>query len=53
MATLLFISLAMLGDNTEHIDFNIRGPMPSKPIALDESKALIIVDTWTGLCLEF
>ena len=45
MAILLLVRLAMLGDNTIHIDFNIRGPWSSKPIALDESRALIIVDT--------
>ena len=49
VAILLFIRLAMLGDTTEHIESYIRGPRPSKPIDLDESRALIIVDTWTGV----
>ena len=45
MSTLLFMRAAMLGDNVCPIVFNILGPRPSIPIALDGSKAEIMAET--------
>ena len=39
----------MLGDNVCPIVFNILGPRPSIPIALDGSKAEIMAETWPGV----
>ena len=45
MSILLSMGAAMLGDNACPIVFNILGPRPSIPIALDGSKAEIMADT--------
>ena len=45
VAILLFIRAAMLNDNMLATDFSILGPIPSNPIALLESKAIIEADT--------
>ena len=48
---LLFIRAAMLNDNMLATDFIILGPIPSNPIALLESKAIIEADTCSGVIL--
>ena len=45
---LLFIRAARLNDNMLATDFIILGPIPSSPIALLESKAIIEADTCSG-----
>ena len=45
VSILLFMRAAMLGDNVCPIGFNILGPRPSIPIALDGSKAEIMAET--------
>ena len=42
---------AMLNDNMLATDFIILGPIPSNPIALLESKAIIEADTCSGVIL--
>ena len=51
VAILLFIRAAMLNDNRLSTDFIILGPIPSNPIALLESKAIIDADTCSGVIL--
>ena len=53
MAILLFIRRARLSDNTVHTVLRTLGPIPSNSNALDGSRALIIVETCTGVILEF
>ena len=48
---LLFIRAAMLNDNMLAMDFIILGPIPSNPIALLKSKAIIEADTCSGVIL--
>ena len=47
----LFIRAAMLNDNRLATDFIILSPIPSNPIALLESKAIIDADTCSGVIL--
>ena len=51
VAKLLFIRAAMLNDNRLATYFIILGPIPSNPIALLESKAILDADTCCGVIL--